>query len=156
MAEPIRVGIVGANPGRGWALSAHLPALAVLPGFEVVAVATTRQASADETAKMFGIPHAFGDARELITSDDVDVVSICVKVPQLLLDYVRAGSRPASTSTANGRSARTAGRRSSSRPSPRLAAFTTSSDCNAARAPSSTPRRTSSPRATSERCCPRI
>ena len=89
MAETVRVGIVGANPGRGWALTAHLPGLSVLPGFEVTAVATTRQESADETAKVFGIPHAFGNASELIGHPDVDVVSVCVKVPHHY-EYVRA------------------------------------------------------------------
>ena len=89
MAESIRVGIIGANPGRGWALTSHLPALQVLPGFEVTAVATTRQESADETAKAFGIPHAFGDATELLSHPDVDVVSVCVKVPHHY-EYVRA------------------------------------------------------------------
>ena len=49
-AAPVRVGIVGASPTRGWALSAHLPALAGLPGFTVTAVSTTRQETADETA----------------------------------------------------------------------------------------------------------
>jgi len=89
MAEPVRVGIVGANPGRGWALTAHLPALTNLPGFEVTAVATTRQESADETAKAYGVPHAYGDATELLTQPDVDVVSVCVKVPHHY-EYVRA------------------------------------------------------------------
>ncbi len=43
MANPIRVGIVGASPTRGWALGTHLPLLEALPGYELVAVATTRQ-----------------------------------------------------------------------------------------------------------------
>lgn len=80
-AKPIGVGIVGANPTRGWALAAHLPALVELSGFRVVAVSTTRQQSADETAARFSVPHAFKDAASLAASDDVDVVVVSVKVP---------------------------------------------------------------------------
>ncbi|HEY3942105.1 MAG TPA: Gfo/Idh/MocA family oxidoreductase [Acidimicrobiales bacterium] len=81
MPDPIRVGVVGANPTRGWALGAHLPALAALPEFELVAVATTREASARETAQRFGVPHAFGDPAGLIEHPDVDLVTVSVKVP---------------------------------------------------------------------------
>jgi len=38
----IGVGIVGANPERGWAARGHLPALRALPGYRLAAVATTR------------------------------------------------------------------------------------------------------------------
>jgi predicted dehydrogenase len=61
----------------------------MLPGFLVTAVATTHQESADETAAAFGISSAFGDARDLVASSEVDVVSICVKVPHHA-DYVRS------------------------------------------------------------------
>ncbi|HEY2332831.1 MAG TPA: Gfo/Idh/MocA family oxidoreductase [Acidimicrobiales bacterium] len=81
MPEPIRVGIVGANPIRGWALGSHLPPLQALPGFELVAVATRHQESAAETAGRFGVAHAFGDPAELIAHPDVDLVTISVKVP---------------------------------------------------------------------------
>ena len=43
MVEPIRVGVVGANPRRGWALGSHLPPLQALTGFELVAVATRHE-----------------------------------------------------------------------------------------------------------------
>jgi predicted dehydrogenase len=81
MTSTIRVGIVGANPSRGWAHTAHLPALAALPGLELTAVSTTRLDSATETAALYGVPHAFDDARALAESGDVDVVTISVKVP---------------------------------------------------------------------------
>ncbi|MCL2395054.1 MAG: Gfo/Idh/MocA family oxidoreductase [Acidimicrobiaceae bacterium] len=84
MAGPIRVGIVGANPTRGWALSAHLPALSALPDYEVTAVSTTRAESAAETAAKFGIPHSFDNAKALAEHDDVDLVVISVKVPHHL------------------------------------------------------------------------
>ncbi|MEU2358714.1 Gfo/Idh/MocA family oxidoreductase [Streptomyces misionensis] len=72
----IRVGIVGAS---GWARASHLPALAGLAGFEVTAVATTNQASADKVAAAHGVPFAFADARTLTTHPDVDLVVVSVK-----------------------------------------------------------------------------
>jgi len=47
---PIRVGVIGATPARGWGTAAHLPALKALEEFEVTAVATTRLATARATA----------------------------------------------------------------------------------------------------------
>jgi predicted dehydrogenase len=79
--ERIRVGIVGASPDRGWGVAAHLPALAHLDEFEVTAVATTRQASAQQTADVFAVRHAFGDAGELVVHPDVDLVVVSVKAP---------------------------------------------------------------------------
>jgi predicted dehydrogenase len=81
MSEPIRVGIIGANPSRGWALGTHLPALVALDGFELVAVATRHEDSARAAAEAFGVPHAFGDAAALIAHPDVDLVTVSVKVP---------------------------------------------------------------------------
>jgi predicted dehydrogenase len=89
VANPIRVGIIGANPERGWALQSHLPGLVVLPEFEVTAVATTRAESAQATAELFGVRLAFADANELIASDEVDLVSVSVKVPDHY-NYVKA------------------------------------------------------------------
>lgn len=51
--DPIRVGVVGASPHRGWALSAHLPALAVLPD---LAEATELA----DLANAAGVVHAVG------------------------------------------------------------------------------------------------
>lgn len=81
MPEKIRVGIVGANPTRGWALTTHLPALSALANFEVVAVATTRRQSAEETARNWNVAHAYGDSGELLADPEVDVVAVSVKVP---------------------------------------------------------------------------
>jgi predicted dehydrogenase len=81
----IRVGIIGANPDRGWAAEAHIPALKSLPNdFEITALSTTRRASADAASKQFGIPNAFDNHHDLVTSPDVDVVAVTVKVPHHL------------------------------------------------------------------------
>jgi predicted dehydrogenase len=81
MASKIRVGIVGVNPQRGFAAAAHIPALQALPDFEIVAVCTTKQDSAEAAAKHFGIPHAFADAEKLAHHPNVDLVTVTVKVP---------------------------------------------------------------------------
>ncbi|WP_158841532.1 Gfo/Idh/MocA family protein [Saccharothrix deserti] len=74
----IRVGVVGAS---GWAGMSHLPALAGLAEFEVTAVATTNQASADKAAAAHGVPLAFADAGALAAHRDVDLVVVSVKAP---------------------------------------------------------------------------
>ncbi|WP_027927568.1 Gfo/Idh/MocA family protein [Amycolatopsis benzoatilytica] len=79
--ETIGVGIVGANPERGWASRAHVPAVAALPEFELAAVATTRADSAEAARTRFGARHAFTDARSLAEHPEVDLVVVTVKVP---------------------------------------------------------------------------
>src|SRR3984893_9053257 len=86
----IRVGIVGANPSRGFASIAHIPALQALPDFEISAVCTTRQDSADATAKHFGVPLAFSDAEKLARDPAVDLVTVSVKVPDHYLPVMAA------------------------------------------------------------------
>src|SRR5712672_3889894 len=82
MTSRIRVGIIGANPDRGWAAQAHIPALRSLPDdFEITALSTSRRESADAAGKLFGVPLAFDNHHDLVNSPDVDVVAITVKVP---------------------------------------------------------------------------
>src|ERR1700687_3274126 len=76
-----RVVIIGASMRNGWGRDAHIPALSALPEFEITAVSTSRQETADETAKHFSIPHAFADPYKMVQHPDVDLVSICVRVP---------------------------------------------------------------------------
>ena len=84
-AKRIRVGIIGANPDRGWAAQAHIPALRSLPDdFEITALSTTRRESADAAGKLFGVPAAFDNHQELVESPTVDVVAVTVKVPHHL------------------------------------------------------------------------
>src|SRR5438876_5477378 len=78
----IRVGIIGANPDRGWAAQAHIPALKSLSDdFEITALSTSRRESADAASKLFGVPVAFDNHHDLVNRADVDVVAITVKVP---------------------------------------------------------------------------
>lgn len=94
MKKPFRVGVVGANPERGWASAAHLPALKAMDDFEVVAISTTRQESADETARRFGVPKAYAGWQPMIENSDVDIVAVCVKVAhhkEIVMAAVEAG-----------------------------------------------------------------
>jgi predicted dehydrogenase len=81
-AKRIRVGIIGANPDRGWAALAHIPALLSLSDdFEITALSTSRRESADAASKLFGVPAAFDNHQDLVNSPSVDVVAVTVKVP---------------------------------------------------------------------------
>jgi predicted dehydrogenase len=81
--ERIRVGIIGANPDRGWAAQAHIPALRSLSDdFEITALSTSRRESADAARERFGVPAAFDSHEELVNRPDVDVVAVTVKVPR--------------------------------------------------------------------------
>jgi len=94
MRTKLRVGVIGANLQGSWGVWAHLPALAALDNVEAVAVATSRQETADASAQQFGVPNAFGDPAKLIDHPDVDVVAICVRVPahrDLVLRAIDAG-----------------------------------------------------------------
>ncbi|MER9296821.1 Gfo/Idh/MocA family oxidoreductase [Mesorhizobium sp. M0621] len=81
-ASRIRVGIIGANPDRGWAAEAHIPALKSLSNdFEITALSTSRRESADAASRLFEVPVAFDNHQDLVNRADVDVVAITVKVP---------------------------------------------------------------------------
>jgi len=81
MTGPIGVGIIGANPGRGWAHMAHVPALQSLDRYRIVAVATRSIESATATAASLGCSLAFDDPQALACHPDVDLVVVTVKVP---------------------------------------------------------------------------
>jgi len=84
-SKKIRVGIIGADPDRGWAKQAHIPALKSLSDdFEITALSTTRRESADAASKLFGVPLAYDNHQELVNSTSVDVVAVTVKVPHHL------------------------------------------------------------------------
>jgi len=94
-SHKIRVGIIGANPDRGWAMQAHIPALKSLSDdFEITALSTSRSVSAAAAGKLFGVPLAFDNHHDLVKSAAVDVVAITVKVPYhfaLAADALTAG-----------------------------------------------------------------
>ncbi|MEH2141411.1 Gfo/Idh/MocA family protein [Nostoc sp.] len=94
MTKPLRIGIIGASANRGWAKESHVPAVQKLAGLELAAVATHSQETADAAAKAFGAKSAYGNAADLIRDPDVDLVAVCVNVPDhrdLVLGALAAG-----------------------------------------------------------------
>jgi predicted dehydrogenase len=71
--DKIRVGIIGAGD---WAKYGHIPTLQTLKEFEVVAVSSRKQETAEKTAVQFNIPHVFGNEQALIDHPDVDLVAV--------------------------------------------------------------------------------
>src|SRR5258707_10290916 len=75
------VGIIGVNPVRGWATTAHIPALQALPNYEIRALSAHNAETARAAGQMFGVTAVFSDHEELVIQPDVDVVVVTVKVP---------------------------------------------------------------------------
>jgi predicted dehydrogenase len=71
MKRPLRVGIVGASAGRGWARISHVPAVRRLEGVELQAVVGSDQSKA-EAANVAGIYAALRDDISKKTSSAPD------------------------------------------------------------------------------------
>lgn len=94
MSRKLQVGIVGASAGRGWARDSHVPALQLLSGLSLGAVASGNQAKSDAAANAFGASTGYAEAADLIRDAAIDIVAVCVKVPdhgELVLAAVHAG-----------------------------------------------------------------
>jgi predicted dehydrogenase len=82
MPEPkLGVGIIGVSPVRGWAATAHIPALRALPNYEIRALSAHSAESARAAGELFGVTGVFSDHEQLVTQPDIDVVAVTVKVP---------------------------------------------------------------------------
>src|SRR5213078_4578984 len=75
------VGIIGVSPVRGWAATAHIPALRALPNYEIRALSAHTAESARAAGDGFGVSAAFSDHHRLVTQPDIDLVVVTVKVP---------------------------------------------------------------------------
>src|SRR5437667_2849567 len=75
------VGIIGVNPVRGWAATAHIPALRALPNYEIRALSAHSDESARAAGEAFGVSAVFSDPKQLVSQPDIDVVAVTVKVP---------------------------------------------------------------------------
>src|SRR5437763_4771252 len=75
------VGIIGVSPDRGWAATAHIPALRALPNYEIRALSAHSAESARAAGEAFGVGAVFSDHEQLVTKPDIDVVAVTVKVP---------------------------------------------------------------------------
>ena len=74
------VGVIGANPARGWASFSHVPAVKALEGLDLRAVATSDAASAKRAEDAFGVI-GYADPRALIADPAIDLVTVAVRVP---------------------------------------------------------------------------
>jgi predicted dehydrogenase len=75
------VGIIGVSPVRGWAATAHIPALRAMPNYEIRALSAHSAESARAAGERFGVSAVFADHEQLVDQRDVDVVVVTVKVP---------------------------------------------------------------------------
>src|SRR5438270_2136084 len=75
------VGVIGVSAQRGWAATAHIPALRALPNYEIRALSAHSAESARAAGEVFEISAVFTDHQQLVTQPDIDVVAVTVKVP---------------------------------------------------------------------------
>jgi predicted dehydrogenase len=87
--RPLKVGLIGASPTRGFAHDAHAPALKATPGVELAAIANRSLESARLAADALGASQAYGDLGEMLASDiDLAVVTVRVTEHLQLVDQV--------------------------------------------------------------------
>ena len=79
--QPIRIGLIGANIHQGWSPRAHLPALAAHSQYDLTAVCTTRQESADEAKAAFHAGSAWDDYNRMLADANVEAATISLRVP---------------------------------------------------------------------------
>ncbi|MFZ3213761.1 MAG: Gfo/Idh/MocA family oxidoreductase, partial [Terriglobales bacterium] len=90
MREPLRVGIIGVGFGQ----QVHVPAFRAEPRCRVVAICARTLEHAARVAEQLGTAQAYGDARQMLASDQVDAVSIAVPPvvqPDLVVAAAEAG-----------------------------------------------------------------
>jgi predicted dehydrogenase len=81
----LKVGIISAN----WGVKCHLPAWRAVDGVEVVAICTSREATAKAAAESNGIPRAYWDYRTLAADPDVDLIDVGTR-PSLRYHMLKA------------------------------------------------------------------
>jgi len=79
--QTLGVGIIGVSPLRGWAATAHIPALRALPNYQIRALSARSAEAARAAGEVFGVSVVFADHQQLVTQPDIDVVAVTVKVP---------------------------------------------------------------------------
>ncbi len=70
--SPLRVGVIG----TGFGALTHIPGFQRSPGVEVVAVASGREQRARRVAAKFGLQASYGDYRQMLAEQRLDLVSI--------------------------------------------------------------------------------
>ena len=77
----IGVGIIGVSPVRGWAATAHIPALRALPNYEIRALSASTAGSARAAGEAFGVNAVFSDHERMVAQPDIQLVAVTVKAP---------------------------------------------------------------------------
>ena len=88
--SPLRIGVIGVGFGQ----QVHVPAFRADSRCRVAAICARTREHAARVAEPLHVPHAYGDARELLGSGEVDAVSIAVPPvmqPELVIAAARAG-----------------------------------------------------------------
>src|SRR5438552_6494875 len=75
------VGIIGVSPARGWAATAHIPALRALPSYEIRALSARSAESARAAGEAVGVSAVFTDNEQMVAQADVEIVAVTVKLP---------------------------------------------------------------------------
>src|SRR3979409_11491 len=75
------VGIIGVSPTRGWAATAHIPALRALPNYDIRALSARSAESERGAGEMFRVGTVFSDHEQLVAQPDIDVVAVTVRAP---------------------------------------------------------------------------
>jgi predicted dehydrogenase len=79
--QKLGVGIVGVSAARGWAATAHIPALRALPSYEIRALSAHSAESARAAGEVFEVSAVFSDHEALLAQSDIDVIAVTVKAP---------------------------------------------------------------------------
>ncbi|MCG3773980.1 MAG: scyllo-inositol 2-dehydrogenase (NAD(+)) [Nitrospira sp.] len=79
MQQPLRIGLIGGTPGRGWASRTHVPAYRALAEVELAAICTAHADTAAAAAQAHGVTEYYDNYLDLIQSPNVDVVSVLTK-----------------------------------------------------------------------------
>ena len=66
---------------RGWAATAHIPAVRALANYEIRALSAHSAESARAAGEVFGVSAVFADPEQLVSQPGIDVVAVTVKVP---------------------------------------------------------------------------
>jgi predicted dehydrogenase len=83
--ESINIGIIGA----GFARSTQIPALRACEGARITSIASGHRENAERVAREFGINHVGADWREVVSREDIDLISI-VTPPRTHMEMVLA------------------------------------------------------------------
>ena len=81
MVRKLKVGLVGASASGGWASLSHIPTLKILKNVQLAAICTSRAESAKAASKAFDVKRAYSNINELVSQQDLDIISAVVKIP---------------------------------------------------------------------------